>query len=292
MRRNFQIAIGLLWLAPIIVYLQYRMVWDALPSSVATHFGANGQPNGWMSRETAMAFPLVVLVPVLLLATFLLGRIRTPDAGSWATLGVFYVVPAALIAVNQQILAFNLQGTPIHVVPIVGGVFAATVLCMLFFLGTKRGEALPHAEIVAEEVHGSRSWALSFLVPLVLFVPLILGLPDFTGRAVLTVVSLMMFFLGAATWSGFHYRFSHAGLEIRTMGLRLRSIPKEHIRDYRQEPWNWMGGYGIRGLGADRAYVWCNTGVRIHTFGGSVFLGHAEPQRLIRDLDVLTGTTR
>jgi len=46
MRRNFQIAIGLLWLAPVVVVLQYWRVWNRLPQSVATHFAANGQPNG------------------------------------------------------------------------------------------------------------------------------------------------------------------------------------------------------------------------------------------------------
>jgi hypothetical protein len=72
----------------------------------------------------------------------------------------------------------------------------------------------------------------------------------------------------------------------------LRSIPKEQIRHYQPSSWNWTGGYGIRGLGQDRAYVWGNSGVRIATAGGSVFLGHAQPQRLIHDLDVLTKAGR
>jgi len=38
------------------MFLQYWLVWDRLPQSVATHFAANGQPNGWMSRAAAMAF--------------------------------------------------------------------------------------------------------------------------------------------------------------------------------------------------------------------------------------------
>jgi hypothetical protein len=290
MRRKFQFAIGMLWLTPVILFLQYRLVWDRLPQSVATHFAANGQPNGWMSREAAMEFPLIPVLLMLLVATICLVRIREPHAGSWAILGVFSVMPLALIAINQQIIAFNLGDTPIHGLPIVVAAFAAVLLCMMVFLGAKRGLALPEADVVAEEVHGSRAWALILLGPRALFAFAALRIPDIGLRLVFVPLALVFLTTGAATWSGFHYRFTHAGLEIRTLGLRLRSIPKEHIRDYRQESWNWMGGYGIRGLGEDRAYVWGNSGIRIHTFGGSVFLGHAEPQRLIHDLDVLTGT--
>ena len=35
-----------------------------------------------------------------------------------------------------------------------------------------------------------------------------------------------------------------------------------------------MCGYGIRGIGERRAYVWCNSGVRIMLSDGEVFLGH------------------
>jgi hypothetical protein len=52
------------------------------------------------------------------------------------------------------------------------------------------------------------------------------------------------------------------------------------------------GGYGIRGIGARRAYVWTNQGVRIKTGNGEVFLGHKEPERIVRDLDLITQTAR
>ena len=289
MRHNFHIAIGLLWVTPVLSFLQYSMVWDRLPLRLATLFGANGQVNGWMSRETSAVFPVLVLLPILLLATLVLMRIRKPDAGSWATLGVFYVVACVLLYANHQILAFNLHDVPVRVLPIAGGVFATTLLFLLIFLGTKRGGALPPADVVAEEVHGSRAWAMMFLLLLGLFGFLALRIPDSIGRTVFAFTGLIFVPLATATWSGFHYRFTQAGVEIRALGFRLRSIPKEHIREYRPASWPWIGGYGIRGLGEDRAYVWSNSGVRISTTAGSVFLGHDEPQRLVRDLDALTG---
>jgi len=292
MRRNFQIAIGLLWLAPVVMFLQYWLVWDRLPQSVATHFAANGQPNGWMSRAAAVAFPLIPVLIVLLVATIGLARIPEPHAGSWAILGLFSVPPLGLIAINGQIITFNLGGTPIHGLSIVVATLAAVLVCVLVFLGAKRGGPLPVADVVADEVHGSRAWTFLLLGPLLVLAFVVLRIPDRGVRIVFVPVTLVFLVTGAATWSGFHYRFTHSGLEIRALGFRLRSIPKEQIRHYQPSSWNWTGGYGIRGLGQDRAYVWGNSGVRIATAGGSVFLGHAQPQRLIHDLDVLTKAGR
>ena len=289
MRRNFQIAIGVLWTTPVLLLLQYGLKWDRLPMRLATHFGASGQANGWMSRQEAALFPALVLLPILVVATFVLMRLRNPDAGAWALLGVFYVVAGVLLYANQQILAFNLHDAPVWVGPIVGVVVVAGLFFALVFLTAKRGETLPPADVVAEEVHGSHSWALIFLVVLGLFGLLALQIPDGVGRMVLASAGLIFVPLAVATWRGFRYRFTHHGIEVRALGFRLRSIPKEQIREYHAAPWNWMGGYGIRGLGEDRAYVWSNSGVRIATSGGSVFLGHTEPQRLVHDLDVLTG---
>jgi hypothetical protein len=89
--------------------------------------------------------------------------------------------------------------------------------------------------------------------------------------------------------SGFQYRFLLDGVEIRTLGIRLRSIPKQSILSYSIEPWALARGYGIRGIGSTRAYVWGNKVVHIKTTNGEVFLGHSDPERIIRDLDQMTG---
>jgi hypothetical protein len=76
-------------------------------------------------------------------------------------------------------------------------------------------------------------------------------------------------------------------VEIRTLGFRLRSIPRAEIKQYAPESWNPLRGYGIRGIGNRRAYVWGNKGVRIETTEGEVFLGHEQPDRIVRDLDAM-----
>jgi hypothetical protein len=48
-----------------------------------------------------------------------------------------------------------------------------------------------------------------------------------------------------------------------------------------------LRGYGIRGVGNTRAYVWGNQVVHITTLEGEVFLGHNDPARLVRDLDMM-----
>ncbi len=72
------------------------------------------------------------------------------------------------------------------------------------------------------------------------------------------------------------------------LGFRLRSISKQSIVSYSIESWTLMRGYGIRGVGNTRAYVWGNKVVHIKTSNGDIFLGHSDPQCIVRDLDLVT----
>jgi uncharacterized membrane protein len=71
---------ALLWLALPLTAFQFWTVWNELPSRMASHFGAAGQPNGWMARETLVIFSLVLLTFLLATFTFALTRVRKPDA--------------------------------------------------------------------------------------------------------------------------------------------------------------------------------------------------------------------
>ncbi len=108
-----------------------------------------------------------------------------------------------------------------------------------------------------------------------------------SGQSILA--GLVALGVGAMAWSGFQYRFLRHGVEIRMLGFRLRSIPKQSIVSYSIEPWAFIRGYGIRGIGSTRAYVWCNKVVHIRTSNGEIFLGHSDPERIVRDLDMVTG---
>ena len=124
-------------------------------------------------------------------------------------------------------------------------------------------------------------------LPVVLMAALAAAAPNLMVRLVLVLPILLLVMAVIMAWSGFHYIFSNPGLEIRTLGFRLPTIPVSQIRDYAVDTWSPAAGYGIRGVGNTRAYLWSKKGVRIHLWDGEVFLGHGEPERLVRDLDAV-----
>jgi hypothetical protein len=144
-------------------------------------------------------------------------------------------------------------------------------------------------EVLAEETHSGRAWGLLILPALIGPVVAL----TLTHPAAVRWPAILACVIGlgtlAMTWSGFQYRFLRHGLEIRMLGFRLRSIPKQSIVSYSIEPWAFTRGYGIRGIGGTRAYVWCNKVVHIRLSNGEVFLGHSDPERIVRDLDTVTG---
>jgi hypothetical protein len=280
---------AMLWLALPLTALQYWSVWDQLPGRMATHFGAAGQPNGWMTRETSLIFAMVVTTLLLAALTWALIRVRKPDLLAWSLLAMLYVVMGALFSINIAVLNYNLYGRPLNIVPALAVVFIAAIALTAVALVSKRGVELPrHADVVeAEEVHGSLLWASVFSVLTAVEVGVITVIPLGGLRWVMALPALLLLGAAVLAWSGFHYRFTGHGVEISTLGFRLRSIPLENIKAYAVAPWNPMGGYGIRGIGERRAYVWGNTGVRLMLSDGEVFLGHGEPERIMQDLNLI-----
>jgi len=295
-RRIFQLATVFLWLALPLVALQYRQVWDQLPAHVATHFNAAGQANGWMSREQAirfgvgfMALLLAIFTPIL----FYMNRRRT-DAFSWAMLIFCALVLGFMIEVNRGIVNYNLHGTSALPATMLLALPIALLLLIAIYIASRREPALPSSgslatDLLAEETHSGRIFTL-------LILPAIVGpaiaaalVPVPALRLSMVVAGLIGFATIAAAWSGFHYRFLRHGVEIRALGFRLRSIPRQQIQSYAPESWSACRGYGIRGIGKTRAYVWGNKVVHIKTSTGDVFLGHSDPERIVRDLDMVTG---
>jgi hypothetical protein len=283
---------ALLWLALPLTGLQYWRVWDQLPARMATHFAASGEANGWMSRETSLIFSLGLVGLLLLTFTWVLGRVRKPDVLAWSLLAMLFVVMGVMCSVNAMVLNHNLHGSPVNVVPVLVIVFLAAFVLIGIALGAKRGTGLPEDHALAEEVHAGRLWALGFAFLTAIEIAVMLAIPMRGLRFVLALPVLLLLGVTALAWSGFHYRFTTHGVEISTLGFRLRSIPVQAIKAYTVGGWNPLSGYGIRGLGERRAYVWGNRGVRIELNDGEVFLGHAEPERIMNDLNVIRQTQK
>ncbi|MGO8983836.1 MAG: hypothetical protein ACLPHI_22570 [Terriglobales bacterium] len=145
------------------------------------------------------------------------------------------------------------------------------------------------SDALAEETHRSPIWILPILLALI--GPAISLSQARTRTTVVvwgaTFVGFIALGLGAMVLSGFQYRFLQHGVEVEMLGFRLRSIPRQSIVSYSIEPWSLIRGYGIRGVGSTRAYVWCNQVVHIKTSNGDFFLGHNDPQQIVHDLDMV-----
>ena len=290
-RKVFQTLTWLMWAALPVTAFRFWAAWDRLPLRMATHFNLNGQPNGWMPRETALYFALgatALAVVVFTVISYVAHKTHAPQLLSWSLLGFFYLIIGFVYAGNSGVVQFNLDGQHMGLDLWTVFVPAATIALVAIFLGTKRGASLPFATVVAEESHGSRAWSLLFIAFLLAQFPAAVVIPAPPVRIASAILALLFAVIAVQVWTGFQYVFSSAGVEIRTLGFRLRSIPREEIRQYAVESWNPIRGYGIRGIGNRRAYVWCNQGVRIQTTDGEVFLGHSEPDRIVRDLDSIT----
>jgi hypothetical protein len=143
--------------------------------------------------------------------------------------------------------------------------------------------------ILAVETHNGRVWSLIVLLALLIPAISVAMVPTRAARFALLLVGAVGIFAFAMAWCGFEYRFLRDAVEIRMFGIRLRSIPRSAIVNYAIEPWPFIRGYGIRGIGRRRAYVWGNKVVHIRTADADIFLGHNDPARIIRDLDQMMG---
>ncbi len=289
-RTGWKFGVGLLWLGLPLIAFRYWMVWDRLPARMATHFNAANQANGWMTREGSMYFILGLYLCLLTLFTVVITviqKVHAPDAAAWSVLGLFYVILGVLYYGNESVLAYNLTGAPVKLLPIIAPVFAAILFAIFVTFTSKPGQSLPSGTILAKEIHAGRAFALILFLPAALELAVIYAIPNPGLRLTLGLVAVVLFLAGWMAWSGFTYLFTSSGVEIRTLGFRLRSIPAEQIREYASDRWSVAGGYGIRGLGERRAYVWGNRGVRIKTSDGEVFLGHKNPDQIIHDLDAV-----
>jgi hypothetical protein len=292
MRRMFQFGIVFLWLALPLTAVQYTQVWNQLPARVATHFNAANHANGWMPRVEAVQFAVGFTAFLLVLFTVILLYMdaHRVDAFSWAMLGLCALVLGVFVEVNRSIVNYNLYGASLSLGAPLIAVPIGVILLLAIYVVARREPALPSTgslttDLLAEETH--RGGAIALLI-----LPAILGpaiaaslVPVPALRFSTGVVAVIGFASIAAAWSGFQYRFLRHGVEIRTLGFRLRSIPRMQIQGYTAESWSAFSGYGIRGVGRSRAYVWGNKVVHIKTSNGDIFLGHDDPQRIVRDLD-------
>src|SRR5262249_9489814 len=144
---------------------------------------------------------------------------------AWALLGFFYVVLGFIYQVNSGVVEHNLTGQPLKVGASLVVLPVAVLLFIAIYLVSRRGEPLPEQGWLADETHASPLWGLAFLAPMALELGIFAAVPQAAMRVGGALLGGLFLLLAIFAWSGFHYRFSAAGVEIRSLGFRLRSIP-------------------------------------------------------------------
>ncbi|HEX8815482.1 MAG TPA: hypothetical protein VF753_08275 [Terriglobales bacterium] len=171
-------------------------------------------------------------------------------------------------------------------------VLVTIVLSIAIYLRTKRGRPLDNSTVIAEEKHASLGWGIFLLIIPVTIIAFTASVGNPAVRWAALAPALLVAGSAVFALGGFRYRFSTRGVEIYTLGFRLRSIPASDIRDYSVGSWSAWRGYGIRGVGSSRAYVWGNRVVHIRTTDGDIYLGHDDPERVVRDMDMMKELAR
>jgi hypothetical protein len=289
-RTWYKTLTAFLWLAPVAMSIRYAQVWNQLPLRMASHFDAAGRANGWMPRDAALYFDLgllVLLAAVFTTVLYVVLKKYELVKLSWALLMVLHAEIWALVHTLISTLDYNVSGSAISIAPLLVVNAVGAVAIAAFALGEKRGTALSTSDVLAEEVHSGKKLGAFFLLPVAVLAVIALTIPNSTARVALGSTAVIVALAYAMAWDGFHYYFTRHGVEIRTLGFRLKSIPVLQIKNYEIQSWNPFRGLGIRGIGNRKAYVWGKTGVRVEMYDGEVFLGHSDPQRIVHDLNVI-----
>jgi hypothetical protein len=289
-RSLYKTLSALLWLAPVAICVRYWQLWDQLPLRMATHFNAAGRADGWMTRAMSLYWSagfLALMAAIFFGVLFVIQKKYELTKLSWTLLVFFHVEIWTLVYLMNSMAEFNLNRTPLAISPLMIVSAIGVLVVLVVALTEKRGAAFRSGEILAEEVHSGRKLTLLFLVPPIILAPVALAIPLPAVRLAMSILAVIMLAVFAMAWDGFHYYFTRHGVEIRTLGFRLKSIPLLQIKNYEIQRWNPVRGCGIRGVGNCKAYVWGKTGVRVEMYDGEVFLGHSDPQRIVHDLNVI-----
>lgn len=97
---------SLITLLPILVGL---ILWQELPPSIATHWGADGNADGWSSRFSAVFFPPLLMLAVHWILIFFIGKDPNNNQQHRKVFNLLYwMIPMISLAANGTIYAVAL----------------------------------------------------------------------------------------------------------------------------------------------------------------------------------------
>ena len=141
--------------------------------------------------------------------------------------------------------------------------------------------------ILADETNSN--WGVTYVMAMMTGVLYYFGmlLDNAVFRYGTYFASLMFAGVGILALAGYRYRFSQSGIEISTLGFRVKFIPVDRITHYEESTREFADSYSFGIYGTRRAYVWAGRGVRIHTLDGEFFIGHMKSAILLRDMELM-----
>jgi hypothetical protein len=291
------------WALSLAFLVRLMSVWDRLPDSLVVHFDATGLPNGSMSRAGFLVFAGLSLLAEMSVCSWFVYRLRNERIIAPALLILVYLFAAGEVSLFWQLLAYNLEGTPIRWSAVALAACLAAAVPAVAALTVWRGapgrpagqletapSPPPGGSIVsAVEIHRSRR---RFWINLPFCLGLVIGWlasPNLFWKGVVLALALGIGAVMWLIWWGFRYRFTPAGVEVLGPWGRLAFLPADEIEGWEVatvRPLRDLGGWGIRGGARHRAYIWGgNRVLKIRRREGELLLGHEQPERLARHLD-------
>lgn len=291
----WRIAYWVPWVFFAVLVTDIARAYGSLPRVIASHFNAAGAPNGFATKDSVMVTILVVALLITSLFTFLLSRFSQISGLGWLLMVAEYWGLGVLVMITHGTLEVGLGETHVLSAPLaVWSLIMGTALVIgeAGRISTLRQRAdYEHGQLIAEEVHNSpKAGALLAAISVVaVALPTAVGA---TGPARFVPAAVGLVMLGSAIWAltGFRYRVTTAGFEIRMLGMPIRFVPAMDIASVTARDCDALkdfGGWGIRGVGKMRAYIWGgNQCVHVRTNDGEdLYLGISDAQRLAHELE-------
>lgn len=295
--RNWRIAMAVPWLAFVGMAIDIWLAYDRLPAVIASHFNAAGLPNGYAPKDQVFVTILGISFLLLCMFTFILSRFPQISGLGWLVMVAEFWGIGLLAGITHGTLRVGLGEAKVLAFPI--GVwtliaFLALVVGEAGRIGKMRSRSsATSGTLIAQEVHGSSRLATMFGgISAAMLSSLILLKPAGVASGILMIVGFLL--LACALWAftGFVYRITSAGLEIRMLGFPIRFVPAMDIASVEAKDCNPLtdfGGWGIRGIGQMRAYIWGgNRCVYVRTHAGDkIYLGIGDADRMVRELEAM-----
>lgn len=98
------ILTSIVTILPILIGL---VLWNKLPDTIATHFGADNVPNGWSSKPFAViGIPAILLVFHLFTLGITLNDPKKRNIGKIMLSVIFWIIPVVSLVVNTATLSY------------------------------------------------------------------------------------------------------------------------------------------------------------------------------------------